>query len=100
VYFCDADIRSTGTGVFNPFLRVQRDGDQQDGTPSTFSSGWNTDANSNDLVNPPANDFDASQSNALAVGDIKTSNPPPAPLTPYDVFTVDINQCGQDSRGR
>lgn len=102
VYFCDADIRSTGTGVFNPFLLVQRDGtggaDGGDGTPSSFSSGWNTDASSGV---PLTNDATLSQTSALAVESIGTSVPPPLdpiPGTAYNVFTVDVNQCGTEDK--
>lgn len=101
VFFCDRDLRSAGTGVIDPFLRVGRDGAQHDGTPATYSSGWNTDATANE-VNDPTNDFDFSQSTALPVEDILFCEADSDPDTPcvtggeYAVFTVDINQKGAE----
>ena len=102
VYFCDADIRPTGTGVFDPFLRVARDGPQPkktgDGTPDTYSSGWNTDADK-DL--PSSNDAHAPENDwvrALETNDVykvSTGLPSAVPAGDYRLFTVDINQEGQ-----
>jgi len=94
VFFCDRDLRSAGTGVIDPFLRVNRDGDNADGTDSTFSSGFNTDATHQDGV-PATNDFDASQSNALDVDDILFGTPP-GEVGQFAIFTVDINQKGSE----
>src|SRR6185436_20376713 len=47
VFFCSTDLAPTGTGIFQPFLRVNRDGtggNPSDDTKSTYSSGFNTDA--------------------------------------------------------
>ena len=97
VYFCDRDLRSAGTGVIDPFLRLQRDGAKEDGTVSTYSSGWNTDAKKHDV--PETNDMDQSHTNALLASDIGYAVPPP--LQPggaqYAVFTVDINQQGNQN---
>jgi hypothetical protein len=83
--FCDADLRSTGTGVFDPFLRTNGGG----GEPVT--SGWNTDADGS-LTQP--NMADLSQTSALAVGDIGTST---GGGTTYWTFVVDINQSKTSS---
>lgn len=91
VYFCDRDLRSAGTGVIDPFLKLQRDQDQHDGTPSTYSSGWNTDAQKNDV--PATNDMDQSHTNALLASDIGYATGPTGTGT-YAVFTVDIDQQG------
>jgi hypothetical protein len=96
VYFCDRDLRSAGTGVIDPFLRVGKDGDQQDGTPGTYSSGWNTDA-TKQAVNDPTNDFDFSWSSALDVSDIGFGTPPGGSGS-YAIFTTDINQKKNDER--
>jgi hypothetical protein len=90
--FCDADIRPTGTGVFDPFLRTFRDGDQKDGTPDTYSSGWNTDAHKQDWDDPAANDAGDAWTSALALADISTVF---IGLDEYYLFTVDINQEGK-----
>jgi hypothetical protein len=87
VIFCDADIQPTGTGVFDPFLRVNSDGPQKDGTPSTYASGWNTDAKKQDVAE--SNDFDFSQTEALALAGLQASG------NNYVKFTVDI----ADSQG-
>lgn len=100
VYFCDADIRPTGTGVFDPFLSTQRDGEGNkktgDGTPDTYSSGWNTDGT--DL--PASNDAHRTTTEwvrALAVDEIATVDsdlPDDVADGAYRLFTVDINQEG------
>ena len=100
VFFCSTDLQPTGTGIFNPFLRVNRDGNggnDSDDTKSTYSSGFNTDASSQ-AVNG-YNDFDDSWTSALEVGDIGMVNTPPTgdwdPAiagSSYALFTVDINQ--------
>lgn len=97
VYFCDSDIRPTGTGFIDPFLRVQRDGNQHDTTPSTYSSGWNTDAK---VVPDTNNDMDHAWTSALLAGDIGYVTPPPlAPGGPaYALFTVDVNQQGNQNQ--
>src|SRR5687768_2081436 len=103
VYFCDSDIRPTGTGYIDPFLRVNRDGmngSDPDGTPSTYSSGWNTGNYAPDLVNlespeKGANDYDVSWSKALPAGEIGYETPPVTGVTgDFALFTVDINQEG------
>lgn len=98
VFFCDADIRPTGTGVFDPFLRVNRDGAHKNGdsTPDTYSSGWNTDARPQDGVSP-FNDFDHSWTSSLPLSDVSLQNTVPTGswgggLIDYALFTVDINQ--------
>jgi hypothetical protein len=120
VFFCDADVRPTGTGYFNPFLRVQKDGENggpagsgnpADGLPTTYTSGWNTDATHQDGVDG-FNDFDHSWTRALPVEEIQMTNPVPGGNwtnlqyhngngqpqvvagggTNYAVFQVDINQ--------
>jgi len=87
--FCDADIRPTGTGVFDPFMRIFRDGSSADATPKTYSSGWNTDANSG---LPADNDAPAVWNHALLLSDLGTVN---KNGTDYYLFTVDINQEGK-----
>ena len=101
VYFCDADIRPTGTGTFQPFLRVNRDGNggnPSDDTKNTYSSGWNTDSTHQLGVNA-FNDFDASWSSSLPLGDISFNNTPPVSgeTSNYALFTVDINQVSSGS---
>ncbi|NOT27588.1 MAG: hypothetical protein HOP16_15995 [Acidobacteria bacterium] len=90
VYFCDADVRPTGTGYIDPFLRVVRDGSSADGTPSTYSSGWNTDAKNTDLSSSQAaaNDFDFNNSDALPVANLGYDGV----TNSHVVFTVDIDQ--------
>ena len=101
VYFCDADIRPTGTGVFQPFLRVNRDGTGgaiDDDTKSTYSSGWNTDA-THQMGVDGYNDFDASWSSSLPLSNISFNNTPPdaGAGSNYALFTVDINQVSSGS---
>jgi hypothetical protein len=109
VYFCDSDIRPTGTGYIDPFLRVNRDGagggpHNNDGTPDTYSSGWNTGTYAPDIVDltPPeegANDYDFSWSKALPAGEIGYETPPyPGATGDYALFTVDINQQGAQKK--
>jgi hypothetical protein len=103
VYFCDADIRPTGTGYFDPFLRVQKDGtsgNPKDDTTLGYTSGFNTDA---DFKSPDpgvtgANDMDPSWTSALAVSDISMTNKVPVngAGTNYALFTVDINQSASE----
>lgn len=95
VYFCDADVRPTGTGVFEPFLRTSRDNKSKDGTPSTYSSGWNSDG----APLPESNDAkDNNQWNhSLTPSDIAVVNsglPTDVAAGSYRLFTVDINQQG------
>jgi hypothetical protein len=96
VYFCDRDLRSAGTGVIDPFLRVGRDNAVHDSTDDTYSSGWNTDA-TKQQVNDATNDFDASQSTSLAVDDLLFDTPPGG-TGDYAVFTVDVNQSKNEDR--
>ena len=108
VFFCDADIRPTGTGVFDPFLRVGRDGtggNPDDDTKATYSSGWNTDATHTDPT-PGVdgyNDFDHAWTSSLPLGDIGYSAPPTGDWdaaiagASYALFTVDINQVANDN---
>ena len=106
VFFCDADIRPTGTGYFDPFLRVQKDGtngNPKDDTTLGYTSGFNTDA---DFKDPDpgvsgANDMDPSWTSALPVGDISMTNKVPSGAwggggTDYALFTVDINQTAAE----
>jgi hypothetical protein len=86
VYFCDADIQPTGTGVFNPFLRTNPGGGLNP------SSGWNTGANK-PWAQP--NDADDSWTSALSASTLGTSANPVTGNGSYAVFTVDINQEGQ-----
>src|SRR5690348_5848488 len=62
--FCDDSLRSTGTGTFDPFLRNNTGG----GPNSTTS--WNTDSNTFTQFNQA----DASQTKALKLSDIGTSD--------------------------
>jgi hypothetical protein len=99
VYFCDRDLRSAGTGVIDPFLQVQRDGSQADGTPDTYSSGFNTNADGYPQPGGVAatNDMSDAHTNALLGSDIGFAIPPSPPgdgTTQFAVFTVDINQQG------
>ena len=101
VYFCDADLRTTGTGNFQPFLRVNRDGTGGsigDDTKNTYSSGWNTDA-THQMGVDGYNDFDASWSSALPLSGISFNNAPPqtGAGSNYALFTVDINQVASDA---
>ena len=107
VFFCDADIRPTGTGVFHPFLTTTRDGagnkQNGDGTPDTESSAWNTDAKQQAL--PASND--AHRANAAGddgwvssltldeLGQVNNNLPDEVDPGTYRIFTVDINQEGQ-----
>jgi len=99
VFFCDADIRPTGTGYFDPFLRVGRDGSNgnpADSTESTYSSGWNTDA-THQMGVDGFNDFDHSWTSSLPLSDVSLVNTVPTGAwgggaTDYALFTVDINQ--------
>jgi hypothetical protein len=103
VYFCDADIRPTGTGYFDPFLRVQKDGtsgNPKDNTTLGYTSGFNTDA---DFKDPDPgvsgfNDMDPSWTSALPIGDISMTNKVPVKGagTDYALFTVDINQSANE----
>lgn len=86
--FCDADNQPTGTGVFDPFMRVFRDQANKDGTPATYSSGWNTDANKG---LPESNDAPATWNHSLLLADLGTVN---LGGQDYYLFTVDINQEG------
>lgn len=83
VYFCDADIRSTGTGTFDPFLRTNP-GNQDP------SSGWNTDAKKQDWLQN--NDADDAWTSALLSSDLAVTG---LNGDPYVLFTVDINQQGK-----
>jgi hypothetical protein len=96
VYFCDRDLRAAGTGVLDPFLRVQRDGDKDDGTPDTYSSGWNSNTHANTV--PAMNDMDHAHTEALLAREIGMATPPPLGLggTLHALFTVDINQRGSE----
>jgi len=82
VYFCDADIRSTGTGIFDPFLRTNPGNKDP-------SSGWNTDAASQDWAQ--LNDADDAWTSALLSNTLAVTG---RNGDPYIVFTVDINQQG------
>jgi PEP-CTERM motif-containing protein len=95
VFLCDRDLRSAGTGVIDPFLKLQRDGAQFDATPDTYSSGFNTNADFQDGV-PATNDMDHSHTNALGLAEVGfvTAPPPPGGSGSYAVFTVDIDQQG------
>jgi hypothetical protein len=109
VYFCDADIRPTGTGYFDPFLRVQKDGTSgqpKDSTPLGYTSGFNTDA---DFKSPDPgvsgfNDMDPSWTSALLTSDISMTNTVPTGSwnpggsagSNYALFTVDINQSASE----
>jgi len=110
VYTCDTNIRPTGTGYFDPFLRVNRDGtggNPPDDTKNTYSSGWNTDASKAEVqaANDGFNDFDDSWTSSLELSEISMVNAPPVSPSPsgdeweaavagsnYALFTVDINQ--------
>lgn len=94
VYFCDRDLRAAGTGVLDPFLRVQRDGAKEDGTPDTYSSGWNSNTHGNDV--PAINDMDHAHTEVLLAGEIGSAVPPPLGVygTLFALFTVDIDQRG------
>jgi hypothetical protein len=95
VYFCDADIQPTGTGVFDPFMRVFRDNAQKDGTLANTSSGWNTDA---DTGLPESNDAPKTWNSALALADLAVvveDGTGDVAAGSYYVFTVDINQEGK-----
>ena len=76
---CDADLKPTGTGIFDPFLRTNPGGNLSP------SSGFNTDAN----IDSALNDADDSWTSALAKSGLQ--------VTPdgYVVFSVDINQIGE-----
>src|SRR6185436_19343126 len=78
--FCDNDLRSAGTGVIDPFLRTAGGGSEP------VTSGWNTNAAGNTWTQP--NMADASQTTALAVGDIGTVT---VGNTTYWTFLVDVN---------
>jgi hypothetical protein len=78
--FCDDDLRSTGTGTFDPFLLNSGGGSQP------VTSAWNTDANKDWTQDNMAN---ASQTDALDVSDVGTSAG-----GSYWTFIVDINQEG------
>jgi len=96
VYFCDRDLRSAGTGVIDPFLKLQRDPDNADGTPDTYSSGFNTDATQGDV--PTTNDMDQAHTNSLPIADIGYGTVPTGTWgggeTGYAIFTADIDQQG------
>jgi len=85
-FICDADVvplGTTGTGLFNPFLRTNPGGNQNP------SSGWNTDAHKNAWTQP--NDADDSWTSALAASSLGTVT---IGGVQYAEFTVDINQQG------
>ena len=96
VYFCDSDTKPAGTGVFEPFLRVFRDNKSKDDTEATYSSGWNTDADSG---LPPSNDMGHSWTSALPASSLGYEVPPPLAGTgeQYVLFEVDINQQGNQN---
>jgi hypothetical protein len=96
VYFCDADVRPTGTGFIDPFLRVEHDGvhgNPSDDTPSSYGSGWNTDARHQDGVDG-FNDFDHSWTSGLPVSHVALNNAAPDGSDgAFARFRVDINQA-------
>ena len=77
---CDADIRPTGTGIFNPFLKTNPGGGLDP------SSGWNTDANKQTWTQP--NDGDDPWTSALLASSLGSTGG-------FVIFTVDIDQQGQ-----
>lgn len=86
VYFCDADLQPTGTGVFQPFLRTNPGGG------ITPSQGWNTEAAIGSGT-PVPNYADDSWTSALNnPGIVPAGNLPAGVTGSFMEFAVDINQ--------